>query len=105
MEILQAVTEAEAQAAEIKRAAQEERERILADARARAASEENALAENLKTLRERTLENARTEADEAYAQSLAQTKQEAETYCEKILRERGELAVTNIVGRIVRGSR
>lgn len=105
MEILQAVTEAEAQAAEIKRAAQEERERILADARARAASKENALEENLKTLRERTLENARTEADEAYAQSLAQTKQEAENYCEKILRERGELAVTNIVGRIVRGSR
>ena len=92
-EIIQSITQAEAQAAEIKKAAQE-----------KAAREEKMSEEVCKAYRETQIKNAETQAQADYDAALQSTRKQAREYCARIM-DGAKPSVSKIVGRIVRGDR
>lgn len=104
VEMIQAITDAEQKAAEMKRAATDKSAQILADAEEKAASSEKACAERLKAYRETELKNAKADAEIRYTETLNAAQKDAREYCANILKN-AESCVSEIVGRIVRGDR
>ena len=101
-EIIKNITDAEAQAAQIKREAQERAAAIIAAATERAARLETSSAEVCKAYRESQMKTALADAEREYAQTLGVKTREAKEYCEKAL-QNSEVSVAEIVGRIVGG--
>lgn len=103
-EIIKNITDAEAQAAQIKREAQERATAILAEATERAARLERSSAEVCKAYRESQMKAAHADAEREYAETLQAKTREAKAYCENALHG-SDASVGKIVGRIVGGDR
>lgn len=103
-EIIKSITDAEAQAAEIKRVASEKAAKILSDAEMQAARLEQSSVEVCKAYRESQTKTAIAEAEEAYRATITAKEKETKEYCTRVL-ENSDAAVSDIVGRIVCGNR
>lgn len=103
-EIIKSITEAEAQAAELKQQAMEKAAQILADAEARAYKQEQLSAEENKSYRDSEIKAATAEAEAEYRQTLSAKEKEAKEYCAQVLAS-SETAVNSIVGRVISGNR
>lgn len=103
-EIVKSITEAEAQALELKRVEAERAAQIVAQAQQQAARTESSSEEVCKAYRETQLKAARAEAEANYQSVLKTKEKEAREYCAKIL-EKADENVREIVRRIVSGDR
>ncbi len=103
-DIIQAITQAEAQVAEMKRQATEKAAEILAEAERSAARTEETSAAVCKAYAETQVQNARAVAEQRYVDTLHEETQKAKAYCISVL-ETSETSVMNVVGRIIRGDR
>lgn len=102
-EIIKSITDAEAQAAEMKRAANERAANILSDAETQAARLKQSSLEVCKAYRDSQLKAAHSDAENAYAATLNAKEREAREYCAKVLAG-SETSVNKIVGRITGGN-
>ncbi len=102
-DIIKSITNAEAQAAEWKREAEEKATAILSEAELRAARTEKTSEEVCKAYRETQTRNAYADAEKEYAVALKQAQTEAKAYCDRVM-ESSESVVSQIVGRIIGGS-
>lgn len=103
-EIIKSITQAEEQAAEIKRQAQEQAAKIIAEAEAKAAAHEQAEAEACKAYREAQMKSAIEDSERQYKETLRKNTEEAKAYCADILSQ-SMVSVNKIVGRINSGNR
>jgi len=103
-ELIKSITEAEAEAAEIKARAQETASGIVAQAEIKCSAILKASEEECKKLRERTLKKAEADALSEYEKTLAAKKEEVEAYTAGIT-ENTDGFVKEIVGRISGGGR
>lgn len=101
-EIIKKITDAEAQGAELKRAAALKGEQIVADANLKAKRMDENVAEACKTYRETQIKKATEDAETAYAQAIEKTRNDAQAYCEKALYQ-SEAFVGEIIRRITGG--
>ncbi|MBR2374866.1 MAG: hypothetical protein IKA88_01110 [Clostridia bacterium] len=102
--IIQSITAAEAQAAEMKRVAQAQAATIFSEAEAQEAKLTEASIEACKMLRETQIKQATAEAEEEYRATLKTKEREAKEYCSAVLQS-SEIAVSEIVRRITSGDR
>lgn len=98
-EIIKSITEAETRAAKIKESAFAQAAEIAAKAEARAFEIESSSEEVCRAYRETQLKAAEADAEKAYLSALAQKREEARGYADRLL-ENIELPVSKIVGRI-----
>ena len=103
-EIMKAIMEAEAQAAEIKQKALDEAAKLIADAEARADVQEQASVAQCKQYRDAEIKKATEEAAEEYKRTLVEKERAAKEYCSAIL-SASEISVNKIVGRVISGDR
>jgi vacuolar-type H+-ATPase subunit H len=103
-EIIKSITEAEAQAVQIKADAQKKAAEIIALADSRAAEIEKSSEEVCKAYRETQLKAAEADAEKKYLETLAEKKAESERYASAVSAKL-ELPVTKIVGRVTSGDR
>lgn len=103
-EIIKSITEAEARAAKIKESAFAQVAEIAAKAEERAFEIEKSSEEVCRAYRETQLKAAEADAEKAYLSALAQKREEAKQYADRLL-ENTELPVSRIVGRITGGNR
>ncbi|MBO5412050.1 MAG: hypothetical protein J6A38_03110 [Clostridia bacterium] len=103
-EIIKSITNAEAKALEIKRVAQEQSARILADAEIRAEQILQTSAETCKAYRDEQLKQAVAQSEEEYCTTLKEEERKAKAYCATVL-QTSEIVVSEIVGRIISGDR
>ena len=101
-EIIKMITDAEKQAAEIKRSANERAAKILLEAEEQASRKEKSSADVCKAYKETQMNAAKKEAEIAYENSLLESEKNAKSYCAQAL-DSAEVSVAEIVGRIVRG--
>ncbi len=101
-EIIKSITDAEAQAAAIKRTASERAAQIIAQAEAQATQTERVSADVCKAYVDSQTKAAQAEAEKRYNETLATESKTARAYCAKVL-EGAEDCVSKIVGRIVDG--
>ena len=95
-DIVQAITDAEAQAAKIKEAAVKEGQRKIALAESAAAEKEKTSSELCKAYRETRLKAAENDAQKEYEQSMAKSRAHAQNYAKEVL------ASADVTGEIVR---
>ncbi len=103
-EMIRSITEAEAQATEIKRLAEEKAAQISADAVLSATRTEKSSDDVCKAYRETQIKTARAEAEIRYNAALATAEKQAREYCAEILKN-SDASVSEIVGRIISGDR
>ncbi len=103
-EIVKAIMDAEAQAAEIKQKALDEAAKMIADAEARAMQQELDSAAQCKAYRDTELKKATEEAAAIYKQTLEKNERNAKEYCNAVL-SNSEISVNKIVGRVISGDR
>lgn len=103
-DIIKKITTAESEGAEIKRAAQENAAKILADAQKNAQGIENSAAETCKAYVAEQIQKARQDAETEYAATMQKQEKDAKAYCETALKN-AETSVQEIVGRVLRGNR
>ena len=102
-EMIKAITNAEAEASAIKRAATEKAAKLLAEAEKQANRSEHSSAEVCKAYAETQIKNAYAEADARYEVTVKTEEKQAREYCAKALKN-AEDSISKIVGRIVRGN-
>jgi vacuolar-type H+-ATPase subunit H len=102
-EIIQAITEAETQAAEIRRAAQAQAAAIIAEAEAHAAETEKTTREACKTYRTAQTAASNEAAQREYEETVAEKTAAARAYCADVA-EGVEAVIAEIVGRITSGN-
>lgn len=102
-DIIKSITEAEAQAAELKAEALKKAAEIAVRAEARASELEKTSEEVCKAYRETQLKAAEADAEKEYFRTLVERRAEAEKYASRLL-EQTELPVSGIVGRITSGN-
>ena len=103
-DIIKKITTAESEAADIKRAAQENAAKILADAQKNAQGIENSAAETCKTYVTEQIQKSRADAETEYLAAMQKQEKDAKAYCETAL-QNAETSVQEIVGRVLRGNR
>ncbi|MBO4940349.1 MAG: hypothetical protein J6D30_04945 [Clostridia bacterium] len=103
-DIIQAIKQAEAQAAEMKNTASEQAAQMILDSEKQASMTEKTAMDVCKAYRDTQIKQAMTDAEQAYQNSLAQKEEETKAYCARIL-ENSDAAVSKIVGRIISGDR
>lgn len=103
-EIMQAIKQAEAQAAAIKEEATQRAALLIADSEKQAARLEQTTQEVCRAYRESQLKQAVVDAETAYQNALAAKEQESRAYCAHVL-ENADAAVSAIVGRVIGGCR
>ena len=103
-DIIQAITQAEEQATEMKRQASAKAAEILSSAEQTVAQTETNSIADCKAYAETQIQNAKVQAEQRFVDTLHEEKQKAKAYCVSVL-ENAEPSVMNIVGRIVRGNR
>ena len=103
-EMMQAIANAEAKAAEMKNAALEQAAAIVKEAEETAAKTKKSSAEVCKAYRETQLKEAEREAQNHYEASLEKTRAAARANGDKILAN-AEVPASIIVGRILNGNR
>ena len=101
-ELVQSITAAEAQAAEIKESALLRAQEIVAAAEAQATEKEKTSANLCKSYKETQLKKVETEAQKSYEQSIRDQKLSAQKYAEEVLKSADVSG--EIVRRIVSGS-
>ena len=101
-EMIKSITEAEAQAAEIKRLAEEKAARISEEATVSASRTEKSSDDVCKAYRETQMKSARTEAETRYGAAIAAAEKQAREYCAAVLKNSDD-SVSEIVGRIISG--
>lgn len=103
-DIIQSITEAEAQAVQLKSDAVLRAGKIIEDARTQSANRERIAAEERAAYRDEQLAAARLQAERDYAASLAVRRKEAEEYVERASKNT-DVIVGRIVGRLCGGNR
>lgn len=103
-DIIQSITEAESQAAEIKAKAAERAAEIIAEATKRAAEIAAKSETECKIMREVQINQAETDAQAAYDKTLAESSAKAKKYADSVLKN-ADGAVNDIVGRVTGGNR
>ncbi len=103
-DIIKKITTAESEAADIKRAAQENAAKILADAQKNAQGIENSAAETCKVYVTEQIQKSRADAETEYLAAMQKQEKDAKAYCETAL-QNAEASVQEIVGRVLRGNR
>lgn len=103
-DIIKSITQAESQASQIKKEAQEKATAIVAGATSRASEIETAGAQLCKSYRETQIKKAQENAEKEYQTSIRVKTEEAKAYCEDSLKN-AEASIGKIVGRIVSGNR
>ena len=103
-EMIREITQAEEQATEKKQVALEQATAIVAQAQEQAQRMEQTSMEVCKAYRESQIKNAKVDAENKYAETLAQTEKSAKEYCADILRN-ADVAVSKIVERMISGNR
>ena len=103
-EMMQAIAEAEAKAADMKNAALEKAAAIVKEAEETAAKMKKSSAEVCKAYRETQLKEAEREAQKNYEASLEKTRTAARANGDRILAN-AEVPASVIVGRILNGNR
>lgn len=101
-DMIKKITDAEAQASSIKRAAYDQAARLILDAEKQASLSELSSAEVCKAYTETQIKNARAEAQQRYEISVKTEEKQAREYCANALKN-AEACVNEIVGRIVGG--
>lgn len=101
-EIIRAITEAEALAAEEKRNAAAAASKIIEDARLACEEREKRALEENKAYREAQKKEAEASAEAAYIATLSVSEEKAKRYCSNALANARE-SVCEIVGRITSG--
>ena len=102
-EIIQAITEAEAQATEIRRTAQAQAAAIIAEAEAYAAETEKTTREACKAYRAAQTAVSNAAAQQEYDEMVADRTAAARAYCADVA-EGVEAVIADIVGRITSGN-
>lgn len=103
-EIIKSITDAEAQATEMKRIATERASKILSDAETQAERSEQSSAEVCKAYRESQIRHANSDAEAEYAAAMQKSEYDAKGYCTRAWNE-AEVFIGTIVGRIISGDR
>jgi vacuolar-type H+-ATPase subunit H len=103
-EIIQSITAAEIEAANIKQAALEKAAQILLNAENSARGTENSAAETCKAYAISQNKQAQEDAETEYAAAMRKAKKDAQSYCEEAL-QNAENFIGTIIGRILRGDR
>ena len=103
-EIIEKISKAEQNAAEIKEQALEKAAKIILDAEGRASDIEKLAETECRTLRENSLKEATQEAQKRYDNEIIVNRAKASKYCADRLKDTDKI-VNDIVRRIVRGSR
>ncbi|MBQ8295572.1 MAG: hypothetical protein IJX87_03955 [Clostridia bacterium] len=103
-EIIKSITEAEGQAAEIRRVANERAEQIVAEAQMRAARSMQSSEEVSRAYKETQIKTAHKEAQNAYDTTIAEKTRAAQEYCAQVFKAGAPEVVGNIVGRITSGN-
>ena len=103
-DIIKTITAAESEAAEIKRVAQENATRILAETQQTAQGIENSAADTSKAYVAEQIQKARKDAETEYTAAMQKQEKDAKAYCEAAL-QNAESSVGQIVGRVLRGNR
>ena len=99
-DLINAITEVEAQAEQIKAEAIEKANAIVADAEKDALAMERSAAETCKEYRETQNKAAMQDAEAAYLSAIEKKKTEAKEYCREVL-ENADGEIGKIVGRII----
>ena len=102
-EIIQAITEAETQAAEIRHNAQTQAAQMVADAETQAAEIEKMARESCKAFKAAQTAASNEAAGQEYDAMVAQKTSEARAYCAGVA-ENVEAVIVEIVGRITSGN-
>ena len=102
-EIIKSITDAEAQAAEIKAAALQKAAEITAAAEVRADEIARKCETDCKLYRENQLKKAERDAEANYEKALSDKRDEAKAYADSVIKQT-DGAVNDIVRRITRGS-
>ena len=100
--IVKSITQAEEQAAQIKREALEQASAIVAQANERAAATENEVAKSCRSYKEAELKRAQADGEANYCATVQEIETAAKAYCAKVL-ENAPTVIGGIVGRILRG--
>lgn len=103
-EIIQSITEAEAEAAQIKANAQDRAAQIIAGAQANAQQVAQNTESECKVLRETGIRNAEKTAQANYDKAIAESAASAKKYADGVIKT-VDNQVNEIVGRIVGGNR
>ena len=103
-EIIEKISKAEQDAAEIKEKALEKAAEIVSDAEERASDIEKLAEAECKTLRESSLRETAQEAQKRYDDEITVNRAKASKYCADRLKDTDKI-VNDIVRRIVRGNR
>jgi len=103
-EIIKSITEAEAEAAEIKANAQSRAALIIESAQSEAAEIAKKAETECKLLRENGLRTAERTAQDNYLNTVRESAASAENYADGVIKT-AEAQVDEIVGRIVGGNR
>ena len=103
-DIIKGITQAETQASQIKKEAQEKAAAIVAEATLRAREIENDGVQLCKSYRETQIKEAQERAEKEYQTTIRVKTEEAKLYCADALKK-SEASVGKIVGRIVGGDR
>lgn len=103
-EIIEKISKAEQDAAEIKEKAYERAAEIVSGAEERASDIEKLAEAECKTLRENSLKQASEEAQKRYDDEITVNRAKASKYCADRLKDTDKI-VNDIVKRIVRGDR
>ena len=101
-DVIQSITEAEAQATAIRQDATEKASQIIAEAEDKATRAVQSSAEVCRAYSETQIKNAHAEAECRYKETLDAESKKAREYCAEILKNANDI-VNEIVGRIVRG--
>ena len=102
--MIQAITDAEARALQIKNEAAQKAEAVIFAAHEQAASLKTSSEEVLKAYKDTQLSTAKAQAEVLYGEEISKAKKNAQNYCAEVL-QNAEVAITDIVGRVVRGNR
>lgn len=99
--LVEKITAAEEQAAELKTKAQAEAEKLIAEAERKAAEILKKSEADCNLLRENTLAQAAEKAEADYRSVIGKTKKEAKAYADGLI-SRAEIQVGEIVGRLTK---
>ncbi len=102
-DIINAITDAEARAAQIKSDAVEQAARIIDEARSKSAEISSEAAQSRSAFRDDSIKAAELKAEEDYNKSIANSRKEAEDYARKVGKN-VDAAVGKIVGRVTSGN-
>ncbi len=100
--IVKSITQAEEQAAQIKRKALEKASGIVAQANETATATENEAVQSCRSYKEAELRRAHADGEANYCATVQENETAAKEYCAKAL-DNAATAIGGVVGRILRG--